>query len=224
MRLSDPDYTIDKVVALLHDEQIGLMVSINLSSTPLGLEGGQAIAEGGPYTALRELNLGDTGLGDDGAVAFSAAALPVLEVLRLDQCGIGKKGAEALAKMPLDRLHVLSLAGVADLWEGGHDKPFLGGRGMATLVASPHLAGLTELRVPLNEIGDKGAIALAKATHMTGLRTLDLRANEIGDAGAKAILEAGQLDGVESLDLSGNKISASMVELLKVRFGGRVRI
>ncbi len=65
-------------------------------------------------------------------------------------------------------------------------RPF-GDEGVASLVASGALAGVTELRLWDGGIGDAGAETLAGCSALAGLRTLDLGWNRIGPRGAEAL-------------------------------------
>lgn len=178
----------------------------------------------GPETAeIEVLDLSSNPIGDEGAEVLARAHLPKLTTLRLDLCGLGRRGGEALADMAaLDGVKTLSISGASDLWEGHGKKPFLGPKGFAALVSSPHLATLEELNASLNAIGGGGARALARATHLAALRRVDLRANDIDDDGAAALIGAPHLEMVEILDLRDNPLSKQMEDALRARFGVRV--
>src|SRR5262249_53245590 len=75
---------------------------------------------------------------------------------------------------------------------------------VAVLAASPHLSGLTALRLRGCSIGQEGADSLARAEGLSGLRRLRLAGCEIGRAGLEAILRSPVLGNVTSLDARGN--------------------
>lgn len=197
---------------------------LNLSGNPLGPEGARAIAGSAQLAALADLDLSNTGLGDEGARALGEATLPALRTLRLDQCGIGDAGARGLTELDtLRHVATLSMAGTADLWDEHGKRPFLGPKGFSALVGAP-MEALVELRVPLNAVGDGGARALAQARQLGALKVVDLRANQIGDSGAQALLDAPQLAEIQELDLRDNPISEAMKVALRGRFQDRVQL
>lgn len=207
---------------LFAEPSLATLEALDLSGVPVHADAADALARA-TLPALRELVLSSTALGDEGAEALAKAALPALEDLSLDQAGVGAEGGCALARADWPRLKRLSIAGASDLWETG-PRPFLGSRGFAALVGAPGLAGLEELRAPLNAVGSKGAKALARAGQLSQLKVLDLRANDIDDPGAEALLDAPQLAGLARLDLADNPISDAVKARFRERFGERVRL
>lgn len=157
------------------------------------------------------------------AKVFAAEPVTELTVTELDE-----DSAAELAKAPW-------LSRVAHLIVRGP----LGDDGLAALVKSKHLAGLTALNLSSNElsgeglaalgkqlpalrrlvltnnpIGDEGLAALAQWKHLAGLRTLYTTACELSEEGLGSLLAAGQLGALEKWTLSGNELGDSGAKLL----------
>lgn len=149
------------------------------------------------------------------AKVFAAEPVTELTVTELDE-----DSAAELAKAPW-------LARVSHLIVRGP----LGDEGLAALVKSRHLAGLTALNLSSNElsgeglaalgkqlpalrrlvltnnpIGDEGLAALAQWKHLAGLRTLYTTACELSEEGLGSLLTSGQLGALEKWTLSGNEL------------------
>src|SRR5262249_12826944 len=86
------------------------------------------------------------------------------------------------------------------------------GNAAGSLAASPHLAGLTALKLSGSPLGHAGAQALAASPHLAGLRSLTLRAPShnyedlIRAPGAIALAESPYLTQLNTLDLYGQAI------------------
>ena len=95
--------------------------------------------------------------------------------------------------------------------------------GVAALVGGG-LPSLEVLSVWANPLGDVGAKAIAAGCRLAGLRVLKLSRCGIGDAGAVALAESPALAGLIGLDDPEADIGMPIQELLKERFGTRVRL
>jgi uncharacterized protein (TIGR02996 family) len=100
----------------------------------------------------------------------------------------------------------------------------IGDAGVQAIATSPHLARLTLLDLSFTRIGNPGAQALAASPHLARLSTLILTYNEIGDAGAQALAASPHLTRLTKLWLTGNDdLGATGAEALRKAFGERVR-
>ncbi|XP_037116564.1 LOW QUALITY PROTEIN: uncharacterized protein LOC119128354 [Syngnathus acus] len=150
--------------------------------------------------SLRELDLSDNDLRDDGLEALAAGlAKPqcTLQVLRLQLCKLSKKSCEALAS-------VLSSPGsLRELDLGFNDLRDDGLEALAAGLAKPQCT-LQVLRLAWCEIGTRGCVSLAKAlrSNPSHLQQLNLRGNNIGEEGKRALEEV-QMDSRCSLKIDG---------------------
>jgi len=76
-----------------------------------------------------------------------------------------------------------------------------GAEHLRILGTSPHLSGLTALKLVSNNITPKGGVALAESFRLPRLTTLDLKECKIGDEGLEALAESPLLDNVATLNL-----------------------
>jgi uncharacterized protein (TIGR02996 family) len=86
--------------------------------------------------------------------------------------------------------------------------------GLATLLDSPLLQSVTELRITRGVIGDEGARLLAKSPHLGNLAVLDVSDCRFGPRGVRAIVEAPWAEHLVSLSLQRNAIKKAGVEAL----------
>jgi uncharacterized protein (TIGR02996 family) len=98
--------------------------------------------------------------------------------------------------------------------------------GRLSRLAEVHeLSRLRVLRLWREHLTDADAEALAQLPQLASLRVLDLRYyNRIGAVGARALAASPYLGGLAALELSGNPIPPGEVELLRRRFGERVKV
>jgi hypothetical protein len=100
-----------------------------------------------------------------------------------------------------------------------HDAP-LGARGMAALVASSRLAGLTALSLrgygfnPEDLGGETGVQQLVASPHLTRLTSLSLATHGVDDNACVALAYSPSLAGLKTLDLPSNEISDEGAETL----------
>ena len=88
------------------------------------------------------------------------------------------------------------------------------------LASSPHLRGLSALRLAGNRFGDWGVGQLAASPHLEDLAELDLSRNDLGDDAARALLESPWLPRLRRLDLRHNPaINGELRQALAERFG-----
>src|SRR5262249_46720446 len=103
------------------------------------------------------------------------------------------------------------LAGLTALDLGNNS---LGARGLRPVLAA-HLPRLTALALDDNRLGDVGAQAVAAALALRRWRTLCLAGNDLGVAGVRALAASPHVAGVTSLDVSRNRaIAGAGVEAL----------
>jgi uncharacterized protein (TIGR02996 family) len=80
---------------------------------------------------------------------------------------------------------------------------------------SPHLTGLTHLRLRLTDFGDKGAREIVESGILKRLKVLDLSLGCMTDEGAEALAKSPDLKHLEFLDLSRNALSPDGVKAIK---------
>jgi hypothetical protein len=170
------------------EERFGAVESLDYSSLGWGAAEAKAVAAvlaEGAAPKLRQLDLKNNSIGDEGARAL-AGALPsatALEGLHLGNNSIGDEGARALAGwLPSARaLLELSLKGNS-----------IGAAGACALAGALLSAmALTQLHLGNNSIGDEGARALVAALPSSrALETLFLTDNSIGDEHKAALRRA----------------------------------
>jgi uncharacterized protein (TIGR02996 family) len=116
--------------------------------------------------------------------------LAYLRELGFDRC-VGARGINALARCR-------HLAGLTSLFIGDGESCFED-TGVRSLVNSPYLKNLTDLRLGFNCLGPAAAQAVASSPSMVGLRYLMLMGNYIEDAGIQALAASPFLVNLESL-------------------------
>jgi uncharacterized protein (TIGR02996 family) len=80
---------------------------------------------------------------------------------------------------------------------------------------SPHLKGLTNLRLRLSDFGDKGAKELVESGILKRLKVLDLQGGCITDKGARLLAGCPDLKNLELLNLSKNALTNAGVEAIQ---------
>ena len=94
-----------------------------------------------------------------------------------------------------------------------------------TLVGSTSLPALRALRLPWCRLEDEHVARLVGHPWVARLRRLDLSNNVVTAEGGQALVASPHLDRLVSLNLRGNPVADTWVaELLRRRFGGRVRL
>jgi uncharacterized protein (TIGR02996 family) len=134
------------VAALAKAPGLAGLTFLNLWRNPLGPAGARQLA-GAALANLVELDLGDTGLCDDGAEALArAGGFPKLQTLRLRENRISDAGVQALARARwLSGLVTLDLSENAIVYAGAR-----------ALAESPYLGGLCDLRLLGTRLTERG--------------------------------------------------------------------
>jgi uncharacterized protein (TIGR02996 family) len=155
---------------------------------------------------LRQCRFGEGPEGADEPPAGDFVAVPERTAETLD-LGENKLTAAALARLAaspaLARFRRLVL-----------ERNYLDAAGVAALANSLYLTGLHELDLTSNNIGTAGADALANAPVLAGLQTLNLWNAGIGDDGVRALAESAHLAGLTTLILAYNGITDAAVPIL----------
>jgi uncharacterized protein (TIGR02996 family) len=130
--------------------------------------------------------------------------IPRLHTLHLWRAG-GR--TRALANAPeLAGLCVLAFLDYYDAPLKAHDA--------TELSASPHLYGLSVLRMGWNSLGDEGVEALTSARWLASVIELDLSDNGLSDRAARSLAASPYLGNVRTLRLGRNFLSAEGVAVL----------
>jgi uncharacterized protein (TIGR02996 family) len=172
---------------------------------------------------LRRLRLqgadGDYAENEELIAALRSPWLARAESLAVfcDASSLSRDAVAALAECP-------HLADLRELDLNAHNPgPGIGPEGVRLLANSPHLRGLTALRLRWQKIGDGGAAALAASPLLPRLRLLDLGAiQEIGDAGLIALLSSAGAASLKWLDVEHTSPGPEALAILAA-WGERAR-
>jgi uncharacterized protein (TIGR02996 family) len=99
--------------------------------------------------------------------------------------------------------------------ESTEERPAVSPAEVRALVASPHLTGLTHLRLRLRGLGDAGCEEIVRSGILPRLRRLDLRGCGITDAGAELLAGCPDVARLEHLDVGANAIGAAGIDRLR---------
>ena len=151
------------------------------------------------------------------------ASIETLILQGMDDNGhLDATGVETLAKNAhLRNLRELDLSG-----------NWFGPTGIPPLVQASWLPNLVRLELEGVGISNEGVDCLAEGTGFQNLRVLNLVANSIGERGARRILDTAWFGRLELLDMRDHlgeehieePLTESTAELLRLRFGDRIRI
>jgi uncharacterized protein (TIGR02996 family) len=94
------------------------------------------------------------------------------------------------------------------------NSPYIRFTELEAVCRSPHLTGLTHLRLRLTDFGDDGVREIIGSGILKRLKVLDLRHGRVTDEGAKLLAACPDLKHLEHLDLSRNCITEAGAETL----------
>lgn len=183
----------DELVVFLRTSQLR---ELNLSHNTLDPALFQAIM---PHlSTIVSLDLGDTQLGNMGAMAFETCHLPNLQHLSLYRSHLTEAGIRSLLEQQnIDQLCSLDLA-------LNHLEP----QSMAHWDESV-LLQLKHLNVGNNHLADDGAYYLSRTHNLEQLLTLKLYNNQVTARGCRALATSPSLIHLQHLDLSSNPIGSA---------------
>ncbi len=197
--LSDNELGAQEIKLLSDSRFIALLEAIDLSSNPFGSEGVNWLANAQFADELRELCLGDCGIGRINDLL----GLRATQWRRIDLSNNHLRPSDAIRLAESEALgHVTAL----DF--GGNP---IGDIGTTALVQSHNAANLVSLGLASADVGDKGLIALAESTNLTSLRNLDVRSHT-----SRPVFDRQRLlqhwDGIG--DLAASKLMGQLRRLL----------
>jgi Leucine-rich repeat (LRR) protein len=192
---------------------LGSLRRLDLRETSLSADGAVALLASPHLGGLRELYLSSNQIRDLPAEAVYGLRTKGLHILDLRKNALDSRDARALAPCP-------GLASVCWLDLSGNQ---IADQGAYALAYSSHLTALVTLLLSGNRIGQYGTTALARTGSLPSLFTLDLRRNRIGVGGGLALAESRHLDGLGQLHLDSD-ISPAARESVVRRFGDRLRL
>jgi hypothetical protein len=188
---------------------------LSLGCWRIGVAGLDFILNSATIPSLRELDLSDNGLGNEGACRVaSSPLLGQLQSLSLEGNGIDHDGYMALVRSAgTTRLTRLRLA----------NNP-LGDRAVGALTRWAGVSALRTLILYQAELSDAAAIELAECPTLAQLEELYLGWNRIGATGALALANSPHLTSLTDLYLNDNPLRESRraVSALRSRFGNAV--
>ncbi|MBL8794221.1 MAG: TIGR02996 domain-containing protein [Planctomycetia bacterium] len=193
---------------------------LDLSDNYLGVEGARALAEAQHLTALRELDLGLTGM-DAAAVEILAQSLILSRVTWLRLAGRAGAPRDLRANnvaFALTGSPHLAQLGTVDLRHCHLTSP-----GAALLMTSRHLPNLHTLWLEGNYIDDEALLVVARSPQLGRLRVLGLGGNQITDIGIQALVESPHFTQLKRVTVTGNGVSLELLDALRARFGDKVR-
>jgi uncharacterized protein (TIGR02996 family) len=214
---------------------------LDLSENEVGETGGRALAASPHLGKLRRLELRDNRLGPAGAEALAGSErLAALFHLGLSGNDVGGPRLNSLSRAnDLLRVPALDLSanglttpGLQAIFlrraDGETGAPrltdldlgynALGDEGAMVLAQSPHLEGLTALRLAQCGINNGGLGYLANSPHLNRLALLDLSNNPAGDSGFRALLNAPHLRSLRRLILSRIGIALGLQRDLDLKY------
>ncbi len=182
--------------------------ALDLSTTTLGDGAAAALFRAPHLRGLTRLHLRGRHWTADTVRAFAAGGFAALTSLRLTHCGLDDDAAEALAGCA-------DLAGLRDL-DPGHNQ--ITGRGVTSLLCSPHLRNVAFLGLEDNPLHGLDAEKLA-ALEPAGLRMLHAHSGRFRTADVRALARCPRLRTLWYLDLDANNLPATAVRELIRGFG-----
>jgi uncharacterized protein (TIGR02996 family) len=208
-QLEIPQLHGSSVIAMLGAWKRSL-VMLDLYGNPLDHKTVRALASGRLLMGIRELMLGETGIGPEGLAALAACPhLATLERLELRRTGLTSKAvnvATALAALAsaTPRLISLELMGAR-----------LGVKEIAALTERDPLTNLRELSLQGCAIGDAGLTQLLASACAGRLSALNLRGNHLSDESARLLARSPRLAGLRLLNLENNPLTKKGIEALR---------
>jgi uncharacterized protein (TIGR02996 family) len=210
LELDRNDFPMSGALDLAASTRLTRLSALTFDHNQIGEQGIRVLATSKALIGLRKLVFRNNLTRTNGAsmrALLGGRHWPRLRSLGLISCLWGD-AIEALASAPgLARLTALDLS----------DSYY---RVVDALLGSPHISGLTSLRLQRCDLSDPGAALLAGAPALTGLRELDLSWNRIGPEGAQALAASPNLGGLTRLDMMANPhIDEPGWRALRARFG-----
>jgi hypothetical protein len=214
-----------------------LLHSLELDRNDFPMSGALDLAASTRLTRLSALTFDHNQIGEQGLrVLATSKALPNLTKLVFRNNLTRTNGASMRALLGGRHWPRLRSLGLVSCLYGEAIEVFASSPGLARLTAldlsnsyyrivdallgSPHIGGLTSLRLQRCALGDPGAALLAGAPSLKGMRELDLSWNRIGPEGAAALAASPHLGGLTRLDLMANPhIDEPGWRALRARFG-----
>lgn len=147
---------------------------------------------------LATLDLGSSGVGDDGALILASAPLPALRELSLRRSNLTARSLGPLARAP----------GLASLRELDLSCNALDADAVAALFDAPALPNLVALDLRETGLDDAAIVALCRSPLASQLASLELGQNAITATGAQALAEA-ELPSLRYLNVSSNPLEAA---------------
>ncbi|MDQ3369860.1 MAG: TIGR02996 domain-containing protein, partial [Myxococcota bacterium] len=157
-----------------------------------------------PHLTSLELTAGGLDLGD--------VDLPHLARLRIETCGLTWENLQAIVRASLPALREL------ELWFGASDPDAPLTSGIAALLASPPIDGVTRLGFVNTDLTDELVAELVATPHLARLTHLDLSRGTLSDAGGQLLgraLADGLAPQLRSLDVGECYLTAAGLEALR---------
>jgi hypothetical protein len=184
----------------------------------IGSDGLRALAESPFFAGLTALDVSGNDIGDAGVKAVVASpSFARLRSLRINGNNVGDAGVAALVRSPLF-VRVVKAHPRVELRANA-----IGPDGAKVLAACPSLANCIALDLTHNYLGDRGVAELLRSPHLGRLKSLRLGGNQLTDAGAIAARELFRplFQHLTLLDLSNNRLTRLGQGVLDAERGDR---
>lgn len=226
LELSGCRLTADEVESLTKIHSLKQLTSLSLAANHLGDDGAKVLAA--TRWPLTEIDLGYTGLTDEGLVALVETRERSFKKMVLTSADIGPSVQRMarrhrslqtlmLNETQVDDQHIMAMCGMLD---GSLQRLSLQGtsvtvRSVDALRACPRLKALSLTRT---EIGNAGAEVLAASPEFASLEQLDLDLCSVNAEGCRALLESPHLSRTLNLSLATAGLPESLLRALRERF------
>ncbi len=179
--------------AIAHSQNVNRLVVLDLAGCTMDAKTIQATFTSDQFHHLQELNLNETGVGDEGVTILAESSL-------------------------LENLRCLKLQGT----EGGYYKRPITAQGARALAASERCRNLHVLDLGNQPLGD-GVRHLLDSPNFQPLRCLGLWKTGLSDAEVPRLCDRSRFLNLELLDVRCNDLSDESKRRLRDRFGAGVR-
>ena len=226
LELSGCRLTASELDDLVAVRGLSELAALSLATNHLGDDGAKVLAASS--LPLSEVDLGSTGLTDEGLLALIEPRGRSFKKLVLTSADVGPsvvrmarlhRSLETLMlnETQVNDQHVMAMCGTLD---GSLERLSLQGTSVTvkSVEALSRFSKLKALSLARTEIGSAGAQVLANSPQLAALEQLDLDSCELGVEGCRALLASPHLSRQLDLSLAIGGLPESLVTALRSRF------